>query len=98
MLFADLEAFANAAVLNQLSNVMVSIDGVMVPGVFRNPSTVASLGMGAADTGPTLTVASGSVMEQPVDQQVVVAGTAYVILAAAPDGTGLTLLTLGCAQ
>ena len=98
MLFADLEAFANAAVLNQLSNVLVRIDGVTVPGVFRNPSTVASLGMGAADTGPTLTVASGAVMEQPVDQQVVVAGTSYVILAAAPDGTGLTLLTLGCTQ
>jgi len=99
LLFADLEAHANAAVLNQLSNVMVSIDGVLVPGVFRNPSAVASLGsMGATDTGPTLTVASSSVMAQPVEKQVVVAGTPYEILAAAPDGTGLTLLTLGCMQ
>lgn len=94
LLFAELEMAANAAVLNQLANVMVSISGAMVPGMFRKPSTVAHLGDGAADTGPTVTVASGAVMDRPVEKTIAVAGVAYTILAAAPDGTGLTVLTL----
>jgi hypothetical protein len=98
MFFAELEVAVNAVVLNQLSNVLVNINGATVPGVFRNPSSVAVLGMGAADTGPTVIVASGSVMDSPVDQQIAVAGVPYIILAAAPDGTGLTLLTLGLTQ
>lgn len=98
MLFAELEVFANAAVMNQLSNVQVIIDGIMVPGVFRKPSTVANLGMGAADTGPSVIVASGYVMDSPVDRSIIVAGTSYLILAAAPDGTGLTVLTLAIAD
>lgn len=96
MNFADLEMFANAAVLNQLANVRVAL-GIQlnVPGIFRNPSAVAGVGIGAATTGPTLTVDSGSVMDAPVDQSITVAGKPYVILAADPDGTGLTVLTLG---
>lgn len=94
MLFAELEMHANASILTGLSNVMVIIGGATVPGIFRNPSTSANLGMGAADTGPTVTIASGVVPDAPVDQLVVIANVAYTILAAAPDGTGLTLLTL----
>lgn len=97
-MFADFEMFANAAVLNQLSNVSVVIDGVTVPGIFRKPSSVANLGMGAADTSPTLTVDSGSVMDAPVDKRIVIAGVAYIILADKPDGTGLTTLTVGTAE
>jgi hypothetical protein len=98
LLFAELEMAANAAVLNQLANVMVSISGAMVPGMFRKPSTIAHLGDGAADTGPTVTMASGAVMDRPVGKTIAVAGIAYTILAAAPDGTGLTVLTLGDAE
>lgn len=95
MLFADLEMAANAAVLNGLANVQVVINGGMVPGIFRKPSAVAALGMGAADTSPTVSVASDAVPDAPVDKVIAIAGVAYVVLASAPDGTGLTVLTLG---
>lgn len=95
MLFADLEMAANAAVLNQLANVLVLINGNLVPGIFRNPSAVANLGIGAADTTPTVTVASSVVPAEPVEKVIAIAGVAYVILAVAPDGTGLSVLTVG---
>lgn len=94
LLFADLEAHANAAVLNQLANVLVTIGGATVPGVFRQPSTVVNLGGGAADTSPAVTVASSAVMDDPVDQVIEIAGVPYAIVADAPDGTGLTVLTV----
>ena len=94
MLFADLEVFANAAVLNQLANVLAVINGATVPGIFRQPASVAALGMGAADSSPTLTVASSSVPDAPVDKLVVIAGVPFAIVASAPDGTGLTMLTV----
>lgn len=98
MLFANLEANANAAVLNHLANVRVVIAGATVPGIFRNPSSVASLGHGAADSSPSLTVASSAVMDEPVDQLIQIAGVPYAIIAASPDGTGLTTLTVECVQ
>lgn len=98
MLFANLEAAANALVLNHLANVQVAIDGAVVPGIFRNPASVAQLGVGAADTSPTVTVASSAVMDEPVDQTIQIAGAPYMILSSSPDGTGLTTLTVGRAQ
>jgi len=98
MLFARLEAAANASVLNHLANVQVSIDGALVPGVFRNPASVAQLGVGVADTSPTVTVASSAVMGEPVSKVIQIAGVPYVIGHAAPDGTGLTVLTVECVQ
>ena len=92
MRFANLEASANASVLNHLANVQVLIQGVLVPGIFRNPATNVALGMGAADSSPTVTVASGAVMTKPVDQLIEIAGVQYSIGDAAPDGTGLTKL------
>ncbi|MFC5548196.1 head-tail joining protein [Massilia aerilata] len=92
--FADLEAYANAAILNQLSNVLVKIGGATVPGVFRQPASVVHLGPGATDTSPMVTVASSAVMESPVDQTIEIAGVPFVIGAAASDGTGLTMLTV----
>lgn len=98
MLFAHLEAAANAAILNHLANVRVAIDGAVVPGIFRNPSSVAQLGSGVADTAPTLTLASSAVMDEPVDKTIAIAGVPYMIVASSPDGTGLTVLTVQCAQ
>lgn len=98
MLFAHREAAANAAILNHLANVQVAIDGAVVPGIFRNPSSVAQLGSGVADTAPTLTVASSAVMDEPVDKTIEIAGVPYVIGACSPDGTGLTVLTVECVQ
>lgn len=98
MFFAILEAAANANVLNHLANVRVVIAGATVPGIFERPSSVANLGGGAADTSPTLTVASSAVMAEPINQLVHIAGVPYAIVATAPDGTGLTMLTVECVQ
>lgn len=98
MRFAHLEAATNAAVLNHLVNVQVVIAGAVVPGIFRNPSRVVQLGSGVADTAPTLTVASSAVMDDPVDKTIEIAGVPYVIGDSSPDGTGLTVLTVECAQ
>jgi hypothetical protein len=98
MFFANLEATTNAAVLNHLANVRVKLAGETVPGIFRKPSSVAALGPGAADTSPTVTLASAAVMAEPVDKLIEIAGVPYIIVAAAPDGTGLTMLTLECTQ
>jgi hypothetical protein len=98
MSFAALEMLVNANVLNTLANVQVLIAGETVPGIFRKPSGVAGLGIGAADTSPVVTVATSAVMDSPVDQQIEIAGLPYVIGAAEPDGTGLTRLVVECAQ
>lgn len=98
MIFADFEMQTNMHVLNTLGNVMVSIAGVDGPGIFRKPSSVAQLGIGAAATSPTVVVASSAVMADPVDQQIQIAGVPYIIGAADPDGTGLTTLTLEVVQ
>lgn len=97
MNFANLEMMVNANVLNNLANVQVLIAGATVPGIFRKPSIVQGMGIGAADTSPFITVASSAVMPDPVDQEIEVAGVPYMIGAADPDGTGLTKLTLGAA-
>ena len=94
MLFAKFEAVANAAVLNHLANVQVAIDGRLVPGLFRNPSSMAELGGGMATASPTVVLASGAVMAEPEGSAITVAGVPYVIGASDPDGTGLTTLTL----
>lgn len=98
MLFANLEAAANANVLNHLANVQVLIQGVTVPGIFKNPASVAALGMGAADSSPTVAVASSAVMPEPVGKVIEIAGVPYAIADTAPDGTGLTKLFVERAQ
>ena len=98
MHFANLEAVANSMVLNHLANVQVGIGGALVPGIFRKPSTTDSLGVGAANTSPSVQVASNAVMADPVDKQISIAGVPYLIVEAHPDGTGMTTLIVGCTQ
>lgn len=98
MSFRSLESNANAAVLRHLANATVSIGGVDVPGIFANPAGRADLGVGVSTTEPSVQVASDVVMAAPVGQEVAIDGTPYEIVAADPDGTGLTKLTLGRIQ
>jgi hypothetical protein len=98
MLFDRLQTLTNAAVLNQLANAQVTIGGVTVPGIFRNPSSVANLGNGAADTSPTVTIASSAVPERAAEQIIQINGVPFAIVNPAPDGTGLTTLTVECVQ
>jgi hypothetical protein len=96
--FALLQAQTNASVLATLANAEVLIGGVKVPGIFRNPSSVANLGHGAADTSPTVVVASNAVPANAADDVIQIDGVPYAIVNPAPDGTGLTTLTVECVQ
>jgi hypothetical protein len=96
--FALLKAMTNASVLNTLADAQVRFAGsdTDVPGMFRDPSSVANLGVGAEDTSPTVTVATNAVPAEPADQLVQVDGVQYLIRNTSPDGTGLTKLALEC--
>ena len=98
MHFANFEAVANSMVLNHLANVQVGIGGVLVPGIFRKPSSTDSIGVGAANTSPSVQVASNAVMAEPVGQQITIASVPYVIVEPQPDGTGMTTLIVECTQ
>jgi hypothetical protein len=98
MSFALLMAQTNASVLDMLANVQVQIGDATVPGIFRNPSSVANLGHGAADTSPTVVVASSVVPTDAADQLIHIDGVPYAIVNPAPDGTGLSTLTVECVQ
>ena len=92
MTFLAAQNLANVSVLRHLANARVLIAGVEVVGIFKNPSHVAALGLGAADTRPSVTVASSAVVENPVDSVIDIDGAPYIVNAAEPDGTGLTVL------
>ena len=94
MTFAALKAQVNASVLRHLADADVTFGGVTVRGIFRDPSTVVNLGLGVADTSPTVSVASSVVPTDPAGQQVLIDGVPYTIRHDAPDGVGMTLLTL----
>lgn len=94
MSFAALQALTNASVLQHLANARVLIGGEEVPGIFRNPSQGIAMGMGAADARPAVTVASSAVVNDPVDTRIDIDGIPYMVGAAEPDGTGLTLLVV----
>jgi len=98
MNFAALEAAANVAVLRHLANAQVGVAGATVPGIFDCPSTVVDLGMGAADVSPTVKVASSALPADPVEQEITINGVPYVVITASPDGTGMTVLTVGRTQ
>ena len=92
MSFLTAQSRVNASVLRHLGNARVLIAGVEGVGIFRNPSMTVPMGLGAADTRPTITVDSSSVPDGPVDTVIDIDGEPYLILAADPDGTGLTVL------
>ena len=92
MSFAALESRVNASVLKHLANVRVLIAGEDVGGIFRNPSQTVQLGMGVAESRPTLSLASSAVPSAPVGTELEIDGVPYIVSAEAPDGTGITVL------
>lgn len=94
MNFAALEARVNATVLEHVGNARVVLGGVDVPGVFNNPGSVANLGVGAADSSPSVSVASSAVPADAEGQLVQINSMPFGIVRAEPDGTGMTLLTV----
>lgn len=92
MSFLAAQNRVNASVLAHLANARVLIAGAEVGGIFRNPSRNVEMGTGAADTRPSVTVATSAVPESPVDSSIDIDGAPYIIGAQEPDGTGLTVL------
>ena len=99
MSFAALEAKANTSVLKHLANVRVRIGGGdPVGGIFKRPAHDVTLGLGAADSRPTLTLATTDVTDAPVDALIEVDGIPYMVVTNDPDGTGLSVLLLELTQ
>jgi len=82
--FFDVDEFASNATLN----------GVAVKGIFDNAFELGGVGgAGFSTTQPTFmltTVDAGT----PDGLALVVGGITYTVVGAAPDGTGMTVLTL----
>jgi hypothetical protein len=96
--FAALMTMTNGSVLAHLANATVRIGGVDVPGLFTDPSSVAALGAGMADTRPSVVVDAAAVPQAPEGHLLEVDGVPYAIGTPAPDGTGLTRLPLELVQ
>jgi hypothetical protein len=94
MTFASAIERANASVLKHLANVRVRIGGAECDGIFKMPSLPANVGIGAADSLPSVTVATSAVPSNPVESEIDVDGVPYVVTASDPDGAGLTVLAL----
>jgi hypothetical protein len=92
MSFLAAQSRVNASVLKHLANARVLIGGAVVDGIFKNPSHKVDMGIGAADSRPSVTVASSAVPEHPVDSTIDIDGAPYIIGSCEPDGTGLTVL------
>lgn len=91
--FAALEARLNAVTLAKLANVMATVGGVPdIKGIF---DAAYADPLGIAGAVPVLLIASADAAGVVVDSTaIVVGGTTYTAAVAAPDGTGMTRLTL----
>lgn len=91
--FAPLESRLNRAVLSRLANTQVTIGAAAVDAVFDNGYATATVGpYGVASSQPALTLSSEYAL--PVGDAITVNGTAYVVSAHEPDGTGISRLML----
>jgi hypothetical protein len=95
MSFADLMARTNASVLAHLANARVRFEGgEEQPGIFTEPSMVAALGQGAADTSPSVQVSAAVVPADVAGKLIEINGIPFAVVLSAPDGTGLARLTV----
>lgn len=94
--FAALEARSTAAVFRHLANTTaVFAGGSALPAIFDAAFEAATVGlMGMASAQPMLTLPTASVPAGVVGAAVTVGATAYAVVSAEPDGTGITRLML----
>ncbi|CAM8658588.1 hypothetical protein MCEMIEM13_01525 [Comamonadaceae bacterium] len=71
-----------------------TIGSATVPVIFDNDSSIGSVGIGIADSTPSIQMATAQVPSDPVGLSVVVNGANYRIAEHAPDGTGVSRLLL----
>lgn len=94
MSFATRLQHTDATAFDRLGVDML-LDGVPVRGVFDAayaPGSVGAYGMAASQ--PAMSLPTASVPANPVGLPVVVYGTAYLVAAHEPDGTGISRLLL----
>ncbi len=95
MFTEDLSVFLNAS---EFAATTCTLNGAAVSAIFDAPYANASVGAyGMAASVPMLTLATASVPATPVGAAAVVNGTAYVVAAHEPDGTGISRLMLEAA-
>jgi len=77
----------NAAISNRLSNAEADIDGVMVPGIFRNAYAEEFGGL-ASGRNPVFECLASDVPELTQGEDIFIADTAYTVVSLEPDGAG----------
>lgn len=92
--FAALQQRINSAVLTYLPNAVAVVDGREVAVLFDKPYADPFGGQIDA-AAPVLQGDSAALAGVQRDSTITVDGQAYRVMTAQPDGTGLTLLTLG---
>lgn len=86
-MFADLEARMNAAISSSLSNVEADIDGVLVPGIFRNAYAEEFGGL-ASGRSPVFACLESDVPELTQGAEVIIGDITYTAVSLEPDGAG----------
>ena len=92
--FASLQARANLAIMERLSDTVATLDGVEVSGLFDDEYLLDDIAGGMAGSGPAFTLASSAVPPAVTGLALVVKGVTYKVVEPKPDGTGITVLRL----
>lgn len=93
--FASLEARMTSAVFARLANVVATVNGVHVAGIFDDEYQIGSLGPASmAATQPMLQLPTAGVPAQPVGKAAVIDGTTYTIVEHQPQSGGRSVLML----
>jgi hypothetical protein len=94
-MFDAIERRINSGVLKRLSNATALINAAPVTGIFDNEASGVDMGLaGFQASSPQFTCASVEIAAIEEDDPVVILSVTYRVAEIAPDGSGLTVLTL----
>jgi len=94
MTFLNAQSRLNRSVLKHLSNASVKIDGIDHLAIFKRPFQVIHVGLGVADSRPSITVDASIVPNAPEGVPLSIDGVSYVVAEPQPGDTGMTVLFL----
>ncbi len=81
--------------MRHLANATGTLGGIAVSGIFDNAYQLAGVGgNGFASSQPSYALPSSSLTGDPTGLALVVNAISYTVVAAEPDGTGITVLML----
>jgi hypothetical protein len=93
--FASLEARMTSAVFARLSNVVATVDGVQMGGIFDAEHQLGTFGLaGIAAAQPMLQIPTASVPASPVGKVAMIGSTTYTIVEHQPQSGGRSVLML----